>query len=63
MATKQQVLDLYAKNPKLNSMQIADILDCGSEYVRATFYREGLTLPGASRSKSKKRKLIPRKAA
>lgn len=46
MANKKQVIELHKKNPDLTSVDIAEQLGCDSAYVRATFYRNGLTLPG-----------------
>jgi hypothetical protein len=46
MATKQQVISLHARDPSLTSTEIAALLGCEPEYVRATFYRNGLKLPG-----------------
>lgn len=50
MANKYQVIDLHRKNPELSSVEIACRLDCCDAYVRATFRRNGLKLPKASRS-------------
>ncbi len=49
MATKQQVFDLHAKNPRWTAAMIAEALRCDSAYVRSTFYRAGMKLPKAPR--------------
>ena len=44
MATKQQVIDSHRAHPKWTASEIADKLQCSSEYVRATAKRNGLKL-------------------
>jgi len=50
MANKRQVIDLHIKNPLWDSARIARELDCCDAYVRATFYRNGLSLPNTRKS-------------
>lgn len=50
MANKQQVLELHARHPTMTAQQIAERLQCSDAYVRATFYRNGLTVPGVDNS-------------
>lgn len=45
MAAKQQVIDLHTQHPDWPAAKIAKVLGCSDAYVRATAYREGLTLP------------------
>lgn len=44
MANKEQVLSLFRKNPRWNSVMIAEAIGCESAYVRATLKRNGLSL-------------------
>ncbi len=52
MANKHQIIALHRQNPNLSSVEIACRLDCSDEYVRSTFYRNGLKLPPASKSRT-----------
>ena len=45
MATQQEVLELHRSNPDMSAVAIANRLDCGSGYVRATAKRLKLSLP------------------
>lgn len=53
MATKDQVISLHRMHPQLNSVQIAERLDCEDAYVRATFYRNGLKLARRTSAREK----------
>lgn len=61
MANKHQVLALHKKHPEWSSLRIASELSCSDGYVRATFYREGLTF--ARKCASRGRRKIDQKKA
>lgn len=49
MTTKHDVIAAHKKHPELHSSDLARILGCASEYVRATAKRNNLKLPKGTR--------------
>lgn len=47
MTTKQQVITCHQQNPTLSAPELAILLGCRQEYVRAVAQRSSLTLPKA----------------
>lgn len=63
MTTKHDVIRLHRRDPALTSVEIAELLGCSPEYVRATFKRNGLVLPHAGRRIAPRVALNPEIAA
>lgn len=51
---KAEVLALIAAEPRLSSVEIADRLDTGAEYVRTTLRRSGIRLANARGPRKRK---------